>query len=136
NLGNNQTHGIFSNLDYTRNLTDNQTIRFNLGYTYLNPSILNKYENSYIKYGIQNLNHQLLAGLSYQVNAFTITSANRLLQRSSNNTYFVTDLHLGYQFKKWQLYTNLQNISNTQYTEVGSVPMPSRWSTIGLKYGI
>src|SRR5690606_11145684 len=90
NLGNNQTHGIFSNLDYTRNLTDNQTIRFNLGYTYLNPSILNKYENSYIKYGIQNLNHQLLAGLSYQVNAFTITSANRLLQRSSNNTYSVT----------------------------------------------
>lgn len=136
NLGNNKTHGFFTNLNYTRNLTNDQNISVNLGYTYLNPSIINKYDNTYIKYGIQNLDHQLLGNITYQYKALTISSANKLLQRSSNNTYFVTDIHLGYRYKNMELYTNLQNVSNTKYIEIGAVPMPSRWTTIGIKYGI
>ena len=59
NLGNNKTHGVFSNLSYKRSLAEQQQLHFNLGYTYLNPSIINDYKNSIIKYGIESLNHQV-----------------------------------------------------------------------------
>src|SRR5690606_23724282 len=65
NLGNNKTHGVFTNLSYKRRLAEQQQLHFNLAYTYLNPSIINDYKNSIIKYGIESLNHQVQGSVSY-----------------------------------------------------------------------
>src|SRR5690606_34351885 len=44
NLGNNKTHGVYSNLGYKTAFGTDQHVMVNLAYTYLNPSIINDYK--------------------------------------------------------------------------------------------
>lgn len=136
NLGNNKTHGIFSNILYNRQLGNSSSINLNLSYTYLNSSIINDYQNAIIKYGIESLKHQAIGSLTFQTGSWSISTANRWLNRTSNHSYFVSDARIAFQKSKYTLYTDLQNIFDTQYIEVGAVPMPSRWATLGFKYNI
>ncbi len=134
NLGNNKTHGVFTNLSYKRRLAEQQQLHFNLAYTYLNPSIINDYKNSIIKYGIESLNHQVQGSVSYILHNWTFTSANRWLERSSTNHYFIADFRLAYHQNKYCVFADIQNIFDASYMEAGAVPMPSRWVNLGLRY--
>lgn len=134
NLGNNKTHGIFSNILYTHKITDSKNINFNFSYTYLNPSIINDYKNTIIKYGIESLKHQAIGTISFQTGNWAFSTANRLLERSSKNSYFVSDARISFQKSSYMIYTDMQNIFDAQYIEVGAVPMPSRWATLGFRY--
>ncbi len=136
NLGNNRTHGIFANSLYNHKISSNKTLNFNFSYTYLNPSIINEYKDSIIKYGIESLKHQVQGIFTFQCSNWTITSANRLLQRASTNSYFVSDARISYQNKKYTVYADMQNIFDADYIEVGAVPMPSRWATLGMKLNL
>lgn len=134
NLGNNKTHGVYSNLGYKTAFGTDQHMTVNLAYTYLNPSIINDYKNTIIKYGIESLRHQAQATVSYAFRTWSITSANRWLERSSSNSYFVSDLRLAYSKKSISIFADIQNIFDEKYIEVGAVPMPTRWANLGLRY--
>jgi len=134
NLGNNKTHGIYANIGYKTVFAEHQSLMFNFAYTYLDPSIINDYSNSMIKYGIESLKHQLQASFSYGFKNWSITSANRWLERSSSNAYFISDLRLAYHQKRFSVFADVQNIFDEKYVEVGAVPMPSRWANLGLRY--
>ncbi len=136
NLGNNKTHGLFSQSQFIQPITAYQSISVALNYTYLNPSIINKTNQNYIKYGINSLKHQAQGILSYQYKQFQVSSANRLIQRVSGNTYFVADLRFAYQQKKIGFNLDIQNLFNEKYVEVAAVPLPSRWIMLGVQYRI
>ncbi len=136
NLGNNKTHGIFGSLNFNQPFSENKNLSVNLQYSYLNPSIINDYENTIIKYGIESLKNQFQANISLQTERWIFTTANRLLQRASSNSYFVSDARIAFVKSKYHIYADIQNIFNTEYIEVGAVPMPSRWATLGFKYNL
>jgi len=136
NLGNNKTHGIFTNLIFNHKISDSKNLNLNFSYNYLNPSIVNDYKNTIIKYGIESLRHQAIGSISFQTGNWTFSSANRFLKRISNNSYFVSDARIAFQKSKYTIYSDFQNIFNAEYIEVGAVPMPSRWATLGFKYNI
>lgn len=108
--------------------------RLMLGYTYLDPSVLSDLDGVISRYQIQSLKHQLTGSFNLSIDRWSFTTANRLLQRASANRYFVADLRVNYRWSTFDIYADVQNISDTQYIEAGAVPMPGRWSTLGLRY--
>lgn len=136
NLGNNKTHGIFSNFLYNYQIAERKSLNFNFSYSYLKPSIVNNYKNSIIKYGIESLKHQAIGTISFHTGNWNFITANRWLQRTTNNSYFVSDARIAFQKSKYTIYGDIQNIFDAQYIEVGAVPMPSRWATLGFKYNV
>ncbi|VTP98002.1 hypothetical protein [Sphingobacterium daejeonense] len=70
----------------------------------------------------------------FQTGNWTFSTANRMLERSSKNSYFVSDARISFQKSSYMIYTDMQNIFDAQYIEVGAVPMPSRWATLGFRY--
>ncbi|MFZ4263493.1 TonB-dependent receptor plug domain-containing protein [Sphingobacterium sp. HJSM2_6] len=136
NLGNNKTHGIFTQTQYIHALSKIQSISFSINYTYLNPSIINKTNQMMTKYGINSLKHQAQGILSYQYKQIQLSSANRLIQRISGNAYYVADLRLAYQPKKIGFNLDVQNLFNEKYIEIAAVPLPTRWLMFGVQYRI
>lgn len=103
-----------------------------LNYTYLDASIVAPGSET-SKYTIEALRHQGTATLSNTfLNKINLNITCRYLYRISANDYTLLDVRLGYQHKWWMLYTDLNNLMDTQYKEIGSVPMPGRWFTLGL----
>jgi iron complex outermembrane receptor protein len=115
-------------------MSEQYKIGLNLSYTYLDQEIVTPQElNS--KYAIEALRHQFLGRLNTTwFKVLDINVAARYQQRISYNDYTILDLHIAYHLKSWQLYADLNNLSDTQYKEIGSLPMPGRWMTLGLRY--
>ena len=115
-------------------LSEQYKIGLNLSYTYLDQEIVAPQELT-SKYAIEALRHQLLARLNTTwFKALDINIAARYQQRISYNDYTVLDLHAAYHLKHWEIYTDLNNLSDTQYKEIGSIPMPGRWLSLGFRY--
>lgn len=109
-------------------------LTFRGGYTYLQPSLLSAVNSNYSRYAFENLKHQIIAGFSAGfMEHFNMTVQSRVLQRTSGNFYHILDLHLQYSAKTATLFIDATNISNTQYKEITSVPMPPRWLTFGIR---
>jgi iron complex outermembrane receptor protein len=115
-------------------MSEQYKIGLNISYTYLNQEIVAPKElNS--KYAIEALRHQLICRLNTTwFQALDINVAARYQQRISYNDYTILDLHIAYHLQNWQLYADLNNLSDAQYKEIGSIPMPGRWVTLGLQY--
>ncbi len=134
NLGENKTNGVFTSLGLHYPFAERKSVQVNLAYTYLDPSIVNSMDYTTIKYGIQSLKHQFQANAIMQLGPWVVSSANRLLERVSSNSYFISDARIGYNRKNLNIYLDVQNIFDAEYIEVGAVPMPTRWSSLGIKY--
>jgi iron complex outermembrane receptor protein len=116
------------------NLPEQYKIGLHLSYTYLDQKIVAPQELT-SKYAIEALRHQLLARLNTTwFKALDINVAARYQQRISYNDYTILDMHVAYHLKNWEIYTDLNNLSDTQYKEIGSIPMPGRWISLGFRY--
>jgi iron complex outermembrane receptor protein len=59
-----------------------------------------------------------------------------LVQRIDQPLYQVFDAKINVSINKnWSVFTELNNLSNTQYVEAGFVQMPGRWFKLGLTFG-
>ncbi|MGK6351078.1 TonB-dependent receptor plug domain-containing protein [Parapedobacter sp. DT-150] len=108
-----------------------------LSYTWLSPRFEDSREAGYLsKYVIESLRHQLAANLQLTTGRFSATVAARVNERFSYRRYVVSDLRMAYRFNPVDVYLDVQNIFDVTYIEAAAVPMPGRWFSLGLKYGL
>lgn len=89
------------------------------------------------KYAIEALRHQLVvSSRNVLFDRFFLNIAARYQYRINANDYTLLDTRLGYQHKLWSVYADVNNLLATQYKEIGSVPLPGRWFTLGLRLSI
>ncbi|HLS31858.1 MAG TPA: TonB-dependent receptor [Flavobacteriaceae bacterium] len=133
NLGNNKMHGIYGRIQQDFELGNQQSIGYQVSYNYLSPSLetSNEIQSKYI---LESLKHQLISGIYYRNNNFSIHLKNRWLKRELANSYNVADIRINYEWQDFLLYTQVSNLFDASYNEAGAVPMPTRWFALGLKY--
>lgn len=133
NLGTNKMQGIYGRLQQDFALAGEQSFGYELSYNYLNPSFETATENQ-SKYTLESLKHQLVAGVHYRINDFSVQLKNRWLKRELGNAYTISDVRLNYKLQKFLIYTEVSNLFDVTYQEGGAVPMPPRWFGFGVKY--
>lgn len=109
------------------------TLSTNISYTYLDAAISTPSEKL-SKYSIDALRHQLIAGV--RATLFDCVQFNfngRYQYRISANDYTLLDARVVWLFKNWNIYADVSNILNTDYKEIGAVPLPGRWYSMGLR---
>lgn len=128
------TQGITLLTHYQLAKSSNYDVVLNANYTYLNP-LIDAPTTELSKYAIEALRHQATVKVTsvlwkhVQVNA-----VYRYLYRINANDYTLVDLRIGYTIKDILIYADVNNLLNTQYKEVGAVPMPGRWFTLGARF--
>lgn len=114
-------------------LSDNYRINLNANYTYLHPEI-DAPTSDISKYAIEALRHQAIASLrTLFFNKVQLNATGRYQYRINANDYTLIDVRVGYQFSKFLVYVDANNLMDTQYKEVGVVPLPGRWVALGLR---
>lgn len=131
------TQGLSLRLNYDLNeqfgLSDDIKIALNLGYTYLDAAIETPSEKI-SKYAIDALRHQFIASLRTTFfNKIQLNVNSRYQYRISANDYTLLDARLALLFTHWNIYVDASNILDTDYKEIGAVPLPGRWYTLGLR---
>ncbi|MEL7122056.1 MAG: TonB-dependent receptor [Bacteroidota bacterium] len=107
--------------------------RFNIGYTYIDAEVAEN-EAPISRYALENLNHQLVAGLSYRIGKrFTHTINFRYIDRVTMDDYTVVDTRLNFQANDFKLFLNAANLFDTEYRETNLVDMPGRWVRGGVE---
>ncbi len=128
------TKGISLNIGYDLYVSKNVHSNVNISYTYLDPKI-DAPGTETSKYTIDALKHQATASMrNILFNKLNLNVTGRYLYRISANDYTLLDVRAGYQWKDFLVYADLNNILDTQYKEIGSVPMPGRWYSFGIKF--
>ena len=133
NLGQNKMQGIYGRLQQDFNLSEKQSIGYDLSYNYLKPSFEESSEKQ-SKYTLESLKHQFVAGIHYQINDFSMQIKDRWLKRELGDSYHIADVSLKYKIRNFNIYTEITNLFNAEYVEAGAVPMPTRWFSLGVRY--
>lgn len=114
-------------------------LNYSAGYTFID----NKRAfsgNLFSKYALENLKHQVVAKLETRFFKYlTNELIYRYNQRLDLAHYHILDGKLSFKKDNYNLYLLVNNITNTQYSDMDKlvpVPMPSRWFHIGVTYNI
>lgn len=134
NYGNLSTNGINLRGNYTANLSDTSKLNITLAYSYLDSKFEDFIPNVLSKYSISSLEHQVTNTIDFQHKGFTALFSTRFNQRLSGPSYWINDFRVSQAIKKFTIYVDAQNIFNTTYNEIGAIPLPSRWFTMGVKF--
>jgi len=135
NFGDLRTHGFNTKVSYLANLSANQSLKFSLSYSYLDPEFKNVDDQYNSKYKIESLKHQLINTIDYAIGRTTLSLANRYNTRQSYKSYWITDARINHSFKNnLSIYFDAQNIFNTTYNEAGAIPLPTTWMSLGIKF--
>lgn len=128
------TQGITLLTHYQLAKSSNYDVALNANYTYLNP-VIDAPTTELSKYAIEALRHQATIKVTSVLwKHLQVNAAYRYLYRINANDYTLVDLRLGYTVKNILIYADVNNLLNTQYKEVGAVPMPGRWFTLGARF--
>ncbi len=108
--------------------------RLNLGYTYIDAQTFNE-DFSFSRYALDNLRHQLIAGVETKIIGKLFLSAQyRYNDRVNLPDYSLIDARLNWNAPKYKLFLEATNITNTEYTETNLVAMPGRWLRGGVEW--
>lgn len=134
NFGDLITNGI--NLRSTYMLKTSEVSRFNfvLGYSYLDSEFQNINSDLSSKYVINSLRHQITNTIDFAYKDFTVLLATRFNERQTNSSYFINDIRVSQRVNDFTVFIDAQNIFNTTYFEVGAIPLPARWVSLGVKF--
>lgn len=106
--------------------------RLTLGYTYIDAQLQDN-GASFSRYALENLDHQMVAGLSYRWGERWLHSVfYRYSSRVTLDDYSVVDTRLTYQLPKWSAFVEATNLFDTEYRETNLVVMPGRWVRFGV----
>lgn len=120
----------------------------NSSYTFLSPKIGTPMESSIqnwnSQYAINSLQHQWVLSASLQVNKhWEFTASNRYVKRLNagnpigeyaRNSFSLTDAKIRYTQGSFGVWVSMNNILDVKHIESGVVPLPGRWSTVGLSW--
>lgn len=136
NLGDNKIDGINFSTGFTHAVTTISRLKIDASYNYLNPTtkIYDSGINS--RYVLESLKHQAIVRLDYQYHNVNIGWANRWIKRELNDPYFISDVKVGYSFSQCKVYAGLNNVFNASYAEAGTILLPKRWASIGVKWSL
>lgn len=136
NLGQNRVRGVNLSAGYKGSISDHSTLKIDAFYNYLNPK-KQLYANGVIsKYILESLKHQVIGRITYHYQDLNIGLVNRWIKRELNDPYFVADIKIGYNFSHWNVYADVNNLFNASYREAGTILLPSRWFSLGLKFNL
>ena len=107
---------------------------YSFGYTYLDNQNLDKAIAS--RYSLDNLRHQFVAKLRNNFKGLSNELIYRYNERVNLGSYNLLDDKISYQFKNFNVYVLVNNITNSDYIETSLVPMPGRWFHAGFTYNI
>ena len=107
--------------------------RVELSYTFLNGvqgSLLGEQTKYVFNYPVNNANLTLWSALPWHIESrFRLAT----LQRFQRDAYPLLELAVTREFKHVHPYVQLTNLTNTQYEEIPSVPMPGRGVLAGME---
>jgi len=133
NYGNLNTNGINMRSTYNAELSKDSKLNVTLAYSYLDSEFKDIQADINSKYFISSLKHQVTNTVDYKYKNFTALFATRYNTRATGQSYWINDFRVSQSIKKITVYADAQNIFNTTYYEVGAIPLPSRWFTLGVK---
>ncbi|MET3025621.1 TonB-dependent receptor [Flavobacterium sp. UW10123] len=133
NTGDLNTNGINLRGTYRFDFSKDSRLNILLGYTYLDSEFKSARTETYSKYAISSLKHQITNTIDYQFKNLSVMFATRFNERITGPSYWVNDFRVSQAINKFTIFLDGQNIFNATYYEVGAVPLPSRWFTLGVK---
>ncbi|WP_343617947.1 TonB-dependent receptor [Flavobacterium sp.] len=134
NTGDLSTNGINLRGTYRIDFSRNSRLNINLGYSYLDSDFKSSRTEIYSKYLISSLKHQVTNTIDYQYRDLSILFATRFNERITGPSYWINDFRVSQSIKKFTIFLDAQNIFNATYYEVGAIPLPSRWFSLGAKF--
>ena len=124
--------GINANASFQIEKLANTT--FNAGFNYIFDYQLDKVQ-ALSKYALDFLSAQYIFGV--ELPKFLSIKNNfklRVIKRiSQSDVYSVLDWKATFEKKKFNIFVQVQNVTNTFYTEQSNIPMPGRWFSVGFK---
>lgn len=133
NVGAMVTKGINIRSDYNVDITDDSRFNFNLAYSFLTSQFKDMEPGLASKYQLSSLKHQVTNTVDFRYLNFSMLLATRFNQRMSGPSYWINDFRISHSIKSVTVYLDAQNIFDTQYFEIGAIPLPSRWMSLGVK---
>ena len=106
--------------------------RMRLGYTYLDSD--KEKHGLESKYVLAHFKDQLILSIEHFL-PFQLRQNWKLRYEDmmDGEEYFIVDTRIERSFKNIELFVEVTNLLDTDYTEVGDIPMPGRWVFAGLK---
>lgn len=131
NIAKVQTKGLEANIDtYFRSFIRSVS----LGYTYIDND-LKEIDKPFSRYALDNLKHQLVIKSEQKIGKYFINKiVFRYNDRVTLSNYHVLDNRLSFVQNNKSFFIQLNNITNTKYTETNLVPMPGRWLHAGVSF--
>ncbi|MGV3705030.1 MAG: TonB-dependent receptor plug domain-containing protein [Arcticibacter sp.] len=134
NLGELATKGINLRSAYQTSFSNDLRLSVHLGYSYLHSDFRNDDQELASKYLLSSLKHQITNTVDWQYRGFSMLFASRFNERMSGPSYWINDVRLSQKVLKASVYLDAQNIFKTTYYEIGAIPLPSRWFSLGIKF--
>ena len=102
------------------------------GYTFLDSNrSRSEFESKYL---LDHLRHQVVAGVGHGfLLGTTMNWTGRWQERLDGESHFLLDGRLFRRVGNFLIFLEARNILDTEYTEVGNIPMPGRWVAAGVK---
>jgi len=109
---------------------------FDINYNYIDDKI-NDTDVNFTRYSLNSLKHQFIASIDTQFLTFLKQSISyRFVERTTGQSYNLVDAKVSATLNNFEVSLNANNILNTDYIEVGQVPMPKGNVMFGIKYNI
>lgn len=131
NIAKVSTKGMESNVDiHFKGLIKSLSV----GYTYINND-LKEINKPFSRYALDNLKHQLVLKSQQRIGKMFINQiVYRYNNRATLSDYHILDDRFTFLSKNTQIFIQINNITNTKYTETNLVPMPGRWLHAGITF--
>ncbi|MBI9042113.1 TonB-dependent receptor [Lutibacter sp.] len=130
-----ETKGFETSVNYTFKLA-NFNQRFDLSYNFIDDKIQDQ-NVAFARYSLNSLKHQFTTSLNTQFFKYVNqTISYRYVERTRGNSYNLVDAKVSAQMNKINFSLNANNIFNTNYIEVGLVPMPKGNVMFGVAYKV
>lgn len=113
-------------------------LNYSAGYTFIENK-RNLSDNLFSKYALENLKHQFIGKAEIKTFKYLFTEiVYRYNQRLNWDSHHLLDGKVSFKKDNYNLYFLVNNITNTQYSDMTAVPlpMPKRWFHIGVTYQI
>ncbi|WP_341835680.1 TonB-dependent receptor [Chitinophaga pollutisoli] len=134
NVGSLLTKGINMRSNFSASLSASTRLNVNLAYSYLDAEFSDINPDIKSKYLIAALKHQVTNTIDVQHKGFSALFATRFNERTTGKAYWINDCRISQKVKQFTVYVDAQNIFNTTYFEIGSIPLPARWVSLGVKF--
>ena len=130
-----ETKGFETAINYTFKIA-NYKQQIDVNYNFIDDKIIDQ-DVVFTRYSLNSLKHQFTTNLTTQFLKFlNQTISYKYVERTSGNSYNLVDAKISANISNFVLSLNANNIFNTDYIEVGLVPMPKGNVMFGIAYKV